>query len=232
MAENDFRNSNRHHGRRTRNTPRDAHSDGVNSHASEPARRGGKNIHHDKEENPHKERATKMSKRATRVISGVAASIAFIFTLTGSTFGFESRNLRPTDNRANARTEVFSTAFDFAKRGADFNRPELRSRGRAGSNFDQPRDDLFALRVGVRNGWRSSATFNFRVRESDFNSRLDGRPDFASRPIDTERPDERLDDRRNDSRGEFYFQAERGLRSGNDSDFSRDAKADRDRDVA
>lgn len=232
MAEKDFRNSNRHHGRRNKHVASDAHSDDVNAHVSEPARRVGKRNQHKKEENPHKERATKMSKRATRVISRVAASIAFIFILTANTFGFERRDPRPADNRANARPEVFSTAFDFDKSGADFNRQESRIRYRAVRNFERFRGDVSAFRIENRNGSRALETLNLRVREREFNNRPDNRSDFTSRPIDIERPDERFDGRRNDERNEFGFRADRGLRLGYDFDFSRNVEARTDRDNA
>jgi hypothetical protein len=228
MTENNFRNSNRHHGRRNRHTPRDMHSEDVNTHVSEPTPRVGKRIHHKKEENPHKERTTKMSKRATRIISSAAASIALIFTLTANSFGFESRTPRPRDNRADARPEVSNSAFEFDKSGAVFSREAFRTGTRAVSDFERARGDVFALRAENRSSSRALETFSFRVRQKEFNSRPNARTNFASRPADAERPDERFDDRRDYERGESLFRAERLLRLGNDID-SIESRTDRDK---
>lgn len=230
MAKNDFRNSNRNHGRRHQHTPHDPHFDDVSSHDSEPARRAGKRIHDKKEKNQHKERTTKMSKRATRIISSVAASIAFIFTLTANTFGFESRNQR-TDFRAGARASVFSKEFDFDKRDAGFYRQQFSIRDRSVRGFERSRGEVFASRFDTRRDFRALATFNVRARERDFDSRVDSRPDYIQRSVDVGYQNGRFDVRRDGNRREIGFRVERELRFGNDFGFSGEFEARTNRDI-
>lgn len=110
MAHKDFRGSDGHHGRRNRKPPRGAHWDDSDSHVSEPARRGGRHIHHEKAENSKKEGTTKM-KRATRILGGAAASLAFVLALSGNGLGSDYRGARLDDGRE-SRQEVVDRTYD------------------------------------------------------------------------------------------------------------------------
>lgn len=212
MVERDVRGTTHHHHHRPDgNIPHDAHHGDGDSHVSEPARRGGKRVHHEKEESQRKERGTRMSKRTEKVISSVAAFIAFVFAMSAGVYAGEARQLRPTDRSVADRPEVFPTDF-----GRNFReRRELREseRGRGRFERDFERDLVFAVRDWERNDARSFRERAFQLREFRFDDGFVRRPFFAERRDDGDRPYERLESRRTERRAEFRPDAEREARA-------------------
>lgn len=208
MVERDVRGTTHHHHMPDGNIPHDAHHGDGDSHVSEPARRGGKHVHHEKEESQRKERGTRMSKRTEKVISSVAAFIAFVFAMSAGVYAGEARQLRPTDRSVADRPEVFPTDF-----GRNF-RPERRNaRGGEQERGRFERDPVFTVRDWERNDARSFRERAFQLREFRFDDGFVRRPFFAERRDDGDRPYERLESRRTERRAEFRPDAEREARA-------------------
>src|ERR1044072_2215661 len=108
MVESDFRDSTtRHHGKHHRNTRRDISSDDGNSNVPEPTRRDGEHNQH-KEENPRKERNTKMTRRMARNLSSFAVLFTLILAAPVDGFAAKDRDFRDDTNRASFKAQDFN----------------------------------------------------------------------------------------------------------------------------
>lgn len=178
MAESDFRDSaTRHHDRHHRNARRGAHTDEDNSHAPEPARRGGKHNQHEEEKSKHKERKTKMTKRTARIVT----SIALLMTIFGAADrAFASRTFRVDETRANRLERTLrADAARFSRGDIRLGDTDLRERGNWGVRFERDRNDVY--RADSRNGWRISEDLSFRTRVGWPGKELRQRERFSDR---------------------------------------------------
>lgn len=174
MTTSDPRELTRHERGRDRNTPRETHTDDVDSHVSEPTRRGGRHTHHKKEENGHKERTTKMTKRTARVLTSVAAAIAFICTLTVSTRGSNTNWQSTNETRASIKTTTLRTESGFENTGTvEFFKDTTTSFARTGiwgsrqtDNYTRASSSSFTFNTTTIRDTDNFETTSFRVRQS------------------------------------------------------------------